>query len=456
MNKTFTNKQGNLILEIRDQGMSAWMTIKASGKLVDENEILALIDQAGIKAGFEDALRYISQHNLEKDFDHPFPLALCNTGAATTKLRYYFDREHKPDPAKLLDSLQQSDLSYVLPGTVLADYSSNLFDRQGSIYNIFGEIIPNENVDAGMADEKAGQNVDFDPQRNAYVARRTGYPYLDRAGQISILDMITITDSTQIQSPLRTPLSVICESSISGLEILAQGSIEIRGGIENCSLSSDAGITILGNCSRSELTAKHEITVNGDIIDCHEDGLNSGGDLSCNSIVDSLILCRAVLHLNGQVTGSRIVAEKGIKGHREQSSIANSHVQSSGDIELGSLGSVDGGETDMEITISPYYKAILMNLTKEMIKAKADASNPPDKLEQLKSEIQTCEQELDYQLNTFLKRPREERIVIRVHHDLHPVANIRVEAFLHYEELSTGIGTDRKRLKRAENPCLIN
>lgn len=426
MNKTFTNKQGNLVLEIRDEGMSAWMTIKATGKLVDEHEILKLIDQAGIKAGFEDAQRHISLHNLEKDFGIPFPLALCNTGAATTILRYYFDRHQKLDPGKLLSPEDLSELSYVMPGTVLADYSSNLFDRQGSIYNIFGEIIPNENVDAGVADEKAGQNVDFDPQRNAFVARRTGYPYLDRAGQISIMDSILIKDPSLIQPPLRTPLSVVCDSSISGIEILAQGSIEIHGDVDNCRLSSEAGITILGNCVHSVLTAKHSLTINGDIISCSEEGLNSGGDLTCNCIRDSLVLCRGFLNLNGQVTGSKIVAEKGINGHREQSSIANSHVQSSGNIELGSLGSVDGGETEMEITISPYYKSLLMNLTKEMIKAKGDASNPPEKLEQLKTEIQSCESELDYQLNTFLKRPREERIVIRVHHDLHPIANIRV------------------------------
>ncbi len=426
MNKTFTNKQGNLNLEIRDEGMSAWLTIQASSKLVDETEILQLIDQAGIKAGFDDAQRYINLHNLEKDFGTPFPIALCNAGAASTKLRYYFDRHQKLDPALLLKPDQSPELSYVLPGTVLADYSSNLFDRQGSIYNIFGEIIPNENVDATVADEKAGQNVDFDPQRNAFIARRTGYPYLDKAGRICILDKLLINDPGQVQSPLRSPLSVVIDCNLQGLEIQAQGVLVIKGDVDNCRLSSEAEISILGNCTGSVLTAKQSITIKGDIINCDEKGINSGGDLGCNCIRNSLVLCRGCLNLSGQVSGSRIVAEKGINGDPEQSCVANSHVQSSGNIELGSLGDVDGGETELEITISPYYKSILMNLTKEMIRVKADASASGEQIEQLKTEIQACESELDYQLNTFLKRPREERISIRIHHDLHPVANIRI------------------------------
>lgn len=426
MSKTFTNKQGNLSLEIRDEGMSAWLTIHPTGKLIDESEILELLDQASIKAGFEDAQRYISLHNLEKEFGTAFPVALCNTGAASTKLTYYFERHNRFDPAKLLSGDELASYSYVMPGTVLADYSSNLFDRQGSIYNIFGEIIPNAGVETGVAEEKAGVNVDFDPERNAFVSRRTGYPYLDQAGRIAIMDTLHIQDPSSLASALRTPLCVVCDLPLNGMEITARGSIEIHGDVENSRLSSESGITIHGNCIHSVITAKDQIVIEGDLSHCNQDGVNSGADLSCRNISDSLVLCRAFLNLEGQISNSRIVAEKGIKGHPDTSSVNNSHVQSSGNIELGSLGSVDGGETEMEITISPYYKTILMNLTKEMIKAKADSGNPPEKLEQLKSEIQTCEQELDYQLNTFLKRPRDERVVIRVHHDLHPLINIRV------------------------------
>ena len=426
MNKTFTNKQGNLILEIRDEGMSAWMTIKQTENLIDERDILQLIDEAGIKAGFEDAQRYINLHNLEKDFGTCFPLALCNAGAASTKLTFYFDRHHPLNPDKLMAFDELSELSYVLPGTVLADYSSNLFDRQGSIYNIFGNIIPNTNVEVDKAEENAGPNVDFDPERNAFVSRRTGYPYVDKAGRISIMDTLLLKDYTASGSPLRTPLSIICDSPLKGVEILANGNIEIHGDIENCRLASEAEITIWGNCQSSTITCKNKLTINSDIISCNEEGINSGGDLNCQNIRGSYILCRGYLNLNGQAVDSRIVAEKGINGHREQSCISGSHVQSSGNIELGSLGNIDGGETEIEITISPYYKSVLMNLTKELIKAKGDASAPPEKLEQLKADIQNCEQELDYQLNTFLKRPREERISVRIHHDLHPLANIRV------------------------------
>ena len=55
MNKTFSNQAGNLILELRRDTMSAWLTIKKSNKLINENDILALIESAGIKTGFDEA-----------------------------------------------------------------------------------------------------------------------------------------------------------------------------------------------------------------------------------------------------------------------------------------------------------------------------------------------------------------------------------------------------------------
>jgi hypothetical protein len=74
--KTYTNKEGNLILEIRDEPLSAWLTIKKTGKLIDEYAIIALLEEAGIKSGFEEAVEYAQIHSLEKEFDIPFPL-LC-------------------------------------------------------------------------------------------------------------------------------------------------------------------------------------------------------------------------------------------------------------------------------------------------------------------------------------------------------------------------------------------
>ncbi|MCB5277656.1 MAG: hypothetical protein LHW62_08185, partial [Candidatus Cloacimonetes bacterium] len=68
MNKILTGKSGNVILELRQDSSSAWLTIKRSGRLVDEKEILDLIDEAGIRSGFEEALQLIRERGIEKEY----------------------------------------------------------------------------------------------------------------------------------------------------------------------------------------------------------------------------------------------------------------------------------------------------------------------------------------------------------------------------------------------------
>jgi hypothetical protein len=73
MSKILTNPDGNIKLELKDDRLSAWLTIKKDNRLIDEKDILDLLEQAGIKNGFEEAQRYMQKHSMEKDFDIPFP-----------------------------------------------------------------------------------------------------------------------------------------------------------------------------------------------------------------------------------------------------------------------------------------------------------------------------------------------------------------------------------------------
>ncbi len=139
MNNIFSNSSGTLSLEIRDGGLSAWMTIQKTGRLIDEAEILNLLDEVGIKYGIDDAIRWMQENDFQKDYQVPFPVAMCQTPSREARLNYFFETgiDLKETDGINLDSLK--DLSYVDQGFVLADYSYNLFDGNSSIYNIFGE-----------------------------------------------------------------------------------------------------------------------------------------------------------------------------------------------------------------------------------------------------------------------------------------------------------------------------
>ncbi|MDZ4182139.1 MAG: hypothetical protein U1B83_04615, partial [Candidatus Cloacimonadaceae bacterium] len=89
MTEIISNKHGNLILEIKEDRMSAWLTIKPSGRLIDEREIIEMIDNAGIKTGFDEALKYSRVNGLEKEYDTPFPIAVCTAVKGDSTLNYF-------------------------------------------------------------------------------------------------------------------------------------------------------------------------------------------------------------------------------------------------------------------------------------------------------------------------------------------------------------------------------
>lgn len=426
MTKKFESPDASLILEIRDEGMSAWLTIQPHDRLIDEKEILELLDTAGIKTGFDDAQKYIRENNLEKELGVPFPIAMCNPGSSGTRLRYYFENPSGRILSETTSPQELRDMGYVVPGTVLADHSSNLFDRQGSIYDIFGEIIPTDGVDPEKAHAKAGTAVSYDEEQSAYIAHKAGYPYLDEEGRICLLDSLSIGEGTEIDYPLHTPLSLTYHGSLSGAEIVCGAGITINGDVRDCSLIAEGPIQIWGDVTSSSLTSKDSIMIRGRIVSCENPGINSTGDISFDGAFASRILCRGKIRFEKEISECRVVAEAGITGNSETGTVLSSNVQACGNIDLGCLGNVDGGENELEITISPYYKTMLMLLTRESLRLKGENDPNEARIDELSRDIRNCEAELDFRLNTFLKRSREDRMKVVVHHDVHPIAQIRV------------------------------
>ena len=199
MSKIFTNRAGNIRLELRDDRLSAWLTVSAGGRLTDEQDILDLIAEAGIKTGFEEATKYMRKHGMEKDFDTPFPVAMCNRVKGESKLNYFFDL----DLAKHFDGrVKPNDLDQLTcieAGTVIADYSSNIFERQGSIYDIYGEMLQDEEFELESAQQMAGDNVCFSTQKGQFVAERQGYISVDEAGRISGLNKLILAGEIRDQ-----------------------------------------------------------------------------------------------------------------------------------------------------------------------------------------------------------------------------------------------------------------
>lgn len=408
MNKILSNKQGNVILELRQETASAWLTIKQSGHLVDEMDILALIEEAGIKSGFDEALEYIRDHNLEKEFNRPFPIALCSVKGAggECRLNYHFDTTLLNASTPQLAYAELSLMSYVHAGDTIASYSDNIFERGGSIYDIFGELITPPQVDEASALALIGENVAYESRE--YIAQKTGYPYQDSQGKLCILDTLRIEASTIPQGEsIRSPLALI-----------------ISGNLNSCSLASASQITVYGNLEGCSVYTETDLVVEGDILHCQNPGIQVLGNMQVHAIQESRVLVRKDLSFSSEIIGSTIAVDGSVLGDMENSRICGGLCQAANDIQVAITGDEKQTETEIEIAISPFYRTLLMQMTKEMVRYREESDEGA--INDLQERIKRCEAELDNQLNTFLKRPGDVKKSVSVLREVYPKCYFRI------------------------------
>lgn len=408
MSKILHNADDSIRLELKEDRLSAWLTVTDRGRLIDEQEILELIDSAGIKSGFEEAQKYIRQHGLEREFNTPFPIAMCSRVKGEAQLNYYFDLDLAKnfDGSVRLEDLPQ--LTCIQAGSVLADFSGNIFDQQGSIYDIYGEMFQDKQIDPETASLLLGDNVALDSSRAQLIAQKAGYVRVDGDGRISILDRISLEgDVEDIKDGLRTPMS-----------------LEIRGSVKQTAITTAGDLIIRGSLISSGIYCEGNLEVQGEIRNCRLPGLQVLGNLVCRGILASQVLCRGSINFHSKILGSEVAADGGI--FSETGTISGGHSESCGNIEIENLGAREGQRTELEITISPFHKALLMQLTKDLIHLKQDSLANADQILELNKRIEACESELDQGLNDFLRRDPSEKLSLKVRRDVYPPVQIRI------------------------------
>ncbi len=407
LDKIYTNSDGSVVLVVKADMMSAWLTIKQTGRLIDENEIIQLIESAGIRNGFDEALRWMEEEGIAKDFDTPFPMAVSHINKNARQLTFFVDRSDPEDFEKNQDYSSMCDKTVVTTGTVIAGYNYRLFDGNASIYDIFGEMHAKTDT---QEDDIAGQNVEYDIHGQHFIALKDGYPYLDSSGRICILDRIKI-DSASIPEGgiLRSPIHLILLGDLQNCEVWSRDTIEVHGNVTNCAIFTEA-----------------DLIVHGKIGNCQHKWIHVLGNTKCFSITDSRLLCKGNLHFTIQLVNSLVIAEAGVEGDHDCSVIISGQTLSSGDISVFSAGAEDAGNTEIEITISPYLKNLLMIKTRELLKLKQNEANNEDAIHALNDELKSLEFRLNQEMNEFLRRPKEPRKMIKVFQDVYPPAYFRI------------------------------
>ncbi len=410
MNKTFTNKTGNLILELRQETRSAWLTIKKTGKLIDEGDILALIDEAGIKYGFDEAMRNIRENSLEKEFDVPFPIAISSERETSSALRYNFNPELQLNLAHGISFTDLEKLKFMNSGSCVALYSNNIFEQGGSIYDIFGELINRTSVDAEQAKLLVGDGVSFEPSTGEFIAQKSGYPFLDEQERINVLNLLIVhAEDIPTGAIINIPIDTIVQGNLAYGNLRCEGNLTIKGDLHSC-----------------QIVCAGDLYVEGEIIGTHGKGIDVSGDLNCHNIREARVFCNGQIRFAGIIESSFVVCSNDIYGDEVNSEIRGDTIQAGGSISIATVKPTPASKTEIEVAISPYYRALLMQKTRELVQLKEDPEANALEIVDLQRKIKTCEANLDDQLNSFLMRSTEHKKSIKVLGEVHPPVLFRV------------------------------
>lgn len=342
------DNEDNLRLEISEDNSAAYLIIKDSSKVIDANQIVELLNKAGIVSGFDEAARINRQNEAIKEFNNPILIAI-GSSAAFDPMTYFVDvsREFKPDNL-FWKSLENATL--VSSDSPLAKIN---FNTANSDTDIFGSDLSDEANRINPYD-LLGINVYYNDEDFTIYSTKKGYVYLDEDSKLHVTDQLKVCESLQ-NSSITCFGDLIIEGDVVDSYLEHDGNLQVHGNIVNC---RKGGVTVNGTLSveiadNSNIYAGQSITFSKDV-------------RYCNCIT------------NGYIAGSANSAFVG--------GLASAGTY----IDVDKIGSPFHIATSMEIAIAPFQK---MKIRKRLKKLEEIV---PDSLDNSKQSTQLALEENEF------------------------------------------------------------
>lgn len=341
----YSNSREDIIIEVTDNKLCASMTIKRDGGVIEQEEILSLIQQAGISNGF---ISSIDQEG-SKEFNQSFKIAEVQPVNKDIELEVYYKTDELYYPKSPLNEANIFRLVYVQKGSAIGklSYDEGMMSRK----DVYGNyLLTSEGRDSVIAKYR-GENIAFDDNSKEYIAKISGYLSLDADGKYSVINHLFIKQDIN--------------RDYGNIYIL--GNLTIQGNVQEVRHIRVIGELIIeGNVSKSNLYAEQGIVIKGRLEACNGGGVTSPKSITCFEVNNSKVFSGDKLIVTGHVNNSRLVGETSIKIDDSAEVIA-SDLQSSRYIKVGNVKSDGETISDLEITVSPYTKEQLMLLTRELV-----------------------------------------------------------------------------------------
>jgi len=384
--ETFKTEDGKIILRVSADGNLAELRIEEDASLVSEKAIADLLAEAEIKYGFENARADAEAKGIKREPGVYFPVAIAD------------DTSFEPDVEILVEPLDcllsqrlysLNDLSrvrFITAGEKLAKVSTGSGAVQSK--NIFDRKIRDLAADKNFLDTFLGENVDFDTRRNLIVATCDGYALVENGKKISIIDNIFLQQDI-VETGYEVKTSLTLEGSIFKSDLVVNGNLNVAGKIEDCSAK---GVVVAGN-------------------------------LLAESCEDSLLICKGDLEFREKLQNCEVFCNGNVKG-AVGSEIFGGNIQAGISVSSDLIGSEDKGKTIVEVSIAPFIKGMMIQLSQELRKKDWDPSEPYMD-DPLVKELSQLEIRFSKVIPDFLSHNRKQN-KITSHEGFNPGVSLRI------------------------------
>lgn len=368
--KIIPNESGSLVLEVSEDGFSAYLTIKDSGQMIDENEITSLLNMAGIRTGVDEAVLYNRQQKIKKELNKPFLIAFKTKPESQLEISYLFDENNCFDPYEFKSITELDNLERVQKNSPVA--SLLISGMVKTTTDIFGNEITPKVAEEKVVDDYLGKNVFYSEEKKQILAKKSGYPYIDEQNRINIKSQFKIEED-----------------------------------IEEASLDFFGDLIIKGNIINSNLKVDGDLRVNGNILNSENDGILVDGDIQFRSAENSRIICSGGITFRKEIKFCHIIAENGISG-KGDSKIVGGLTQSGSNIDIATFGDDMDIPTEVEITVSPFCKERIFSLYQQLNEIEENSPDNSELIEQLTKEIKNFENKYEEKFDKYIIRKDKE------------------------------------------------
>ncbi len=382
-----SNENETISIEISEDKYSAFMTIKKTNEPIKENDVLKLIEESGIVYGFENANSFVEQKAISKDYDIPFPLAIgIKPTDAQVEFEFLFDENNCYNEKAFNNNFAKlKDFETIKKGKPVARLFITKMPQNGK--DIFGTTNENDKSKEDIINSYLGENVSYSVDLSQIVADKSGYPYINSLGKVSV------KNTFEINSDL----------DLSFENISLSGNLVINGNIKDkIEIDIDGTIEVNGDVNNATIESTEEIIINGDILNCRSQGIISQGNISFHSAENSSVSSSKKIFFSKNIHFCKIIAEEGLIGDQEESSIVGGLVQSGVLIEAALIGNSSAINTEVEISISPFTKERMLLLTKKIMELKELPDSDKSQIQQMETELDVLEDKLEDDINNAL------------------------------------------------------